>query len=206
MAFLKKLLSAISDSTKVEVPTVVFDQDWQDSIATLKSKFEGSRAPDSMNVSFPDELLQELCDAIESHQPSSRIPYAEAKVPINNVGESFRQDGLARLCGGKPGEEMDWLAGFLLPELLNPYDKNAVAVYAISKEISMNSEDSPYAIAHVGYMDKESAAKVHKKILNLLGKDQYVPLLIRMTGGTTEKPNYGAFPYAMTEAIKFPQI
>jgi len=204
MSFFKNLFNSIPIPTEEAVPTVVFDQDWQDSIEILKNKYEGKRAPNSMNVSFPDELLKEISDAIESHQASPRIPYSEAKQPINNVGESFRQESLNELCGGKPGEDMDWLSGFLLPELLNPYDKNAVAVYAISNKIPNTEDDSPFKITHVGYMDKESASKVHKKILNLLGKNQYVPLLIRMTGGTSEKPDYGAFPYAMTEAIKFP--
>jgi hypothetical protein len=53
-------------------------------------------------------------------------------------------------------------------------------------------------------MDKESAKKVHKKLLNLMGKDQFIPLLIRIVGGTPDKPNYGVFAYAKTKAIKFP--
>ena len=52
-------------------------------------------------------------------------------------------------------------------------------------------------------MDRESAKKVHKKILNLMGKNLYVPLLIRITGGDLEKPNYGVFAYAMTDKVKF---
>jgi hypothetical protein len=90
-----------------------------------------------------------------------------------------------------------------MPEILNPYDKFAVGIHAIQVSDSTDPLVSKYLVMQVGYMDKESAKKVHKKILNLLGRDQYVPLLIRMTGGTNEKPNYGAFPYVMTDKIKF---
>jgi hypothetical protein len=45
---------------------------------------------------------------------------------------------------------------------------------------------------------------VHKKILHLLGLNQYIPLLIRIHGGTKEKPNYGIFAFAMSEKIGFP--
>jgi hypothetical protein len=37
-----------------------------------------------------------------------------------------------------------------------------------------------------------------------MGKNQYVPLLVKITGGTNEKKNYGVFPYAKTNSIKFP--
>ncbi len=90
-----------------------------------------------------------------------------------------------------------------MPETMNPYDKTAVAITAIQLNDDPNESGKKYGAVQVGYMDKESAKKVHKKILNMLGKDQYVPLLIKMTGGTKEKPNYGAFPYVMTDKIKF---
>jgi hypothetical protein len=52
-------------------------------------------------------------------------------------------------------------------------------------------------------MAAEDAKKAHKKILKLLTNNQYVPLLLRFTGGEGDKHDYGVFPYAMTEAIKF---
>ena len=203
MGFLKNIISAATTVKQLEVRTVTFDPDWQDTMETLRRELLSKKTSTSVNIDVPDSLCEEIVEAIESHSPSQRIPYSEEKIPINNVGESHRQNELAELCGNKTGEEMDWLSGFLMPEILNPFDKTAVGVHAIQ----INSNNSPgekkFNVVQVGYMEEESAKKVHKKILNLLGKDQYVPLLIRMTGGTNEKPNYGAFPYVMTDKIKF---
>jgi hypothetical protein len=91
-----------------------------------------------------------------------------------------------------------------MPEMANPHDKTAVAIYAIKPTESGIDSEVPFSILHGGYMDKESAKKVHKKILDLMGKDQFIPLLIRIVGGTSDKPNYGVFAYAKTKAIKFP--
>ena len=93
------------------------------------------------------------------------------------------------------------MAGFLMPEMANPHDKTAVAIYAIKQKEGI---EEGLEILHGGYMDRESAKKVHKKILNLMGKDQFIPLLTRIQGGTPDKPNYGVFAYAKTKAIKFP--
>lgn len=203
MSFLKKVLQAANMAGQPDVRTVVFDPDWQDTMEMLRAELSGKKSNTSVNISVPDALCGEISEAIESHSPSTRVPYSDSKVPINNVGESFRQNELRELCGNKSGEEMPWLSGFLMPEILNPYDKFAVGIHAIQVSDSTDPLVSKYLVMQVGYMDKESAKKVHKKILNLLGRDQYVPLLIRMTGGTNEKPNYGAFPYVMTDKIKF---
>ena len=203
MGFLKKVFQAATSSTQPEVRTVIFDQDWQDTMEALRTEFAGKKSQTSVNISIPDALCEDICKAIELHAPSARVPYSDSKVPINNVGESFRQDALRELCGDMSGEEMPWLAGFLMPEILNPYDKSAVGIHTIHVSDLSTLSTEKFNVIQVGYMDKESAKRVHKKILNLLGKDQYVPLLIRMTGGTKEKPNYGAFPYVMTDKIKF---
>jgi len=197
MGILDKIFGAAKESNSEVVSTVTFDSDWQESMEALRIQYQGRNA--TISVSVPDELVEELCAAIEFHRASERILYSEAKIPLNNVGESYVQDGLRELCQGKPGEEVEWLAGFLMPEILNPFDKNAVSVHATI----VWPETNEIEVFRVGYLDKESAKKVHKKLLSLLGKDQYIPLLIRMTGGTEEKPNYGAFPYAMSDAIKF---
>jgi hypothetical protein len=197
MGILDKIFGASKEPNPEEVRTVTFDSDWQESMEALRLQYQGKNA--TISVSVPDELVKELCAAIEFHKASERILYSDSKIPLNNVGETFVQDGLRKLCEGKPGDEVDWLAGFLMPEILNPFDKTAVSVNATI----VWPATSEIEVFKVGYMDKESAKKVHKKLLNLLGKDQYIPLLIRMTGGTKEKPNYGAFPYAMSDAIKF---
>ena len=197
MGFLDKIFGASKESNSEVVRSVTFDSDWQESMEALRIQYQGRNA--TISVSVPDELVEELCTAIEFHKASERILYSEAKIPLNNVGETYVQDGLKKLCEGKPGEEVEWLAGFLMPEILNPFDKTAVSVHATI----VWPETSEIEVFKVGYLDKESAKKVHRKLLTLLGKDQYIPLLIRMTGGTEEKPNYGAFPYAMSDAIKF---
>jgi hypothetical protein len=170
---------------------------------SLKIEFQGRNAPTTVSVDFPDALCDEICTAIEEHEPSARIPYSDVKIPINNVGESYRQSEIAEFCEHKLGEDMDWISGFLMPEILNPFDKTAVAVYAIKRNQVAQENDEKFSVVHVGYLEREVARKVHKKILSLLGKDQYVPLLIRFTGGSAEKPNYGAFPYVMSEKINF---
>jgi hypothetical protein len=203
MGFLKNVLNSVTTVKPPEVRTVIFDSDWQDSLETIRQELLGKKTPTSISIEIPDTLCEEITEALTSHIASIRIPYSDAKVPINNVGESFRQNELSELCGGGPGEDVGWLFGFLMPETMNPYDKTAVAITAIQLNDDPNESGKKYGAVQVGYMDKESAKKVHKKILNMLGKDQYVPLLIKMTGGTKEKPNYGAFPYVMTDKIKF---
>jgi hypothetical protein len=183
---------------------IPFDADWFDSWETLRLQQEARPTPVNVKVSFDDALLKEIWLSIEDHASSDRILYDEEQQPINNVGESYRQDQIAEFCGDQPAEDLGWLAGFLLPEIMNPHDKTAVAIYAIKLTASGIDSDVPFSILHGGYMDKESAKKIHKKLLNLMGKDQFIPLLIRIVGGTPDKPNYGVFAYAKTKAIKFP--
>jgi hypothetical protein len=187
----------------VEV-VIPFDSDWFDSWEALRVKQEANPFPVDVKVSFDEELLNEIWNSIDGHSPSERILYDDEQQPINNVGESFRQTEIEEFCGDKSAEELGWLAGFLLPEMANPYDKTAVAIYVIKPTDEGIDSETPFQILHGGYMDKESAKKVHKKILNLMGKNQFVPLLIRVVGGTQDKQNYGVFAYAKTKAIKFP--
>jgi len=201
MGFLKNLMAIANQP--LETKTVTFDRDWQESWEVLAREFSKTNKEFRVNVSFDNDLLAEICDAIDAHEAKPRIPYSDAQQPINNVGESFRQDEIAKFCENKPGEQMPWLAGFLMPEMANSHDKTAVAVYVI-KPIKVMEDEEPFELLHAGYMDKESAQKVHKKLLTLMGKDSFIPLLIRLSGGTKEKPNYGVFPYAMTNAINFP--
>jgi hypothetical protein len=183
---------------------IAFDSDWFDSWESLRLEQEKNPFPVDTKVTFDESLLMEIWSSIENHEPTSRVPYDEEQQPINNVGESYRQEQISLFCEGRPGEEMDWLAGFLLPEMANAYDKNAVAIYVIKPVASKDELANSFSILHGGYMDKESAKKVHKKILNLMGKNQFIPLLIRIQGGSQDKPNYGVFAYAKTKVLKFP--
>jgi hypothetical protein len=207
MGLLGNILGAITSTSAKRQPiqkTIPFDSNWFDSWESLRIEQQRSPNPIEISVSFDDALLGEIWNSIESHAGSARILYDEEQQPINNVGESYRQKQIADFCGGKSGEELGWLSGFLMPELANPHDKTAVAIYVIKPINQEADSNAPFALLHGGYMDRESAKKVHKKILNLMGKDQYIPLLIRVQGGTSEKPNYGVFAYAKTTAIRFP--
>ena len=192
-----------------QVRTINFDSDWVDSWEALRLEFQSSGKTFETSVRFSEDLLDEISTAIESHLASERVPYIDTKVAINNVGESYRQDEIKQFCQGKSGEEMPWLSGFLMPEMANPHDKTAVAICVIKRDEMQSggsgelSEAETFSVLHAGYMDRDSAKKVHKKILNLMGKNLFVPLLIRITGGDIEKPNYGVFAYAMTDKVKF---
>lgn len=183
---------------------IPFDSDWFDAWESLRIQQENKPFAVSVNVSFDGQLLKDIWNSIERHTATSRILYDEEQQPINNVGESYRQQEIAAFCEDKSNDDLGWLAGFLVPEMANAQDKNAVAIYVIKPSKEGMESEVPFTILHGGYMDRDSAKKVHKKILNLMGKDQFIPLLIRIHGGTPDKPNYGVFAYAKTKAIKFP--
>ena len=207
MGFLKAVFGAAASLVKekpaVEV-VIPFDSEWFDTWEALRIKQEANPFPVDVKVSFDEDLLKEIWDSIEGHSPTIRVLYDDEQQPINNVGESFRQLEIEGFCGSQSAEDLGWLAGFLVPEMANPYDKTAVAIYAFCPPEDGIDTEAPFKILHGGYMDKESAKKVHKKILNLMGKNQFIPLLTRVVGGTSEKPNYGLVAYAKTKAIKFP--
>jgi hypothetical protein len=207
MGFFSTLFSAAANMAQAQKPVEVvipFDADWFDTWEALRIKQEANPFPVDVKISFDEELLKEIWNSIEGHSPTSRVLYDDEQQPINNVGESFRQPQIEEFCGGQSAEDLDWLAGFLLPEMANPYDKTAVAIYAMRPTDAGIDSEVPFKVLHGGYMDKESAKKVHKKILNLMGKNQFIPLLIRVVGGTPDKPSYGVFAYAKTKAITFP--
>jgi hypothetical protein len=110
------------------------------------------------------------------------------KQNLEIVGEVNYQQAIEQFKKG-------WSYGLLIPEQDNQHDKNAVALYLI---------DDKFEIHKVGYVAKETAAKVAKPIANLLiGKGQVVPVLAKVEGGTKEKPHLGVFAYARTQAITF---
>ena len=207
MGFFSAVFGAAANLVKEQPPVelvIPFDSDWFDTWEALRIKQEANPFPVDVKVSFDGDLLKEIWDSIEGHSSTSRILYDDEQQPINNVGESFRQAEIEEFCGSQSAEDLGWLAGFLVPEMANPYDKTAVAIYAFCPPEDGIDTEAPFKILHGGYMDKESAKKVHKKILNLMGKNQFIPLLTRVVGGTSEKPNYGLVAYAKTKAIKFP--
>lgn len=85
--------------------------------------------------------------------------------------------------------------GFLVPDQNNPYDKNAVALYLISKDL---------IIHRVGHLPKELAARVSQQVANLLGSNnQIIPVQAKVAGGTKEKKYFGVFATARTAAVTF---
>jgi hypothetical protein len=107
---------------------------------------------------------------------------------ITIVGESFYQDAISRFVVGVH-------YGFLVPDQNNPYDKNAVAVYLIDKDLMIHK---------IGHLPKELAARVSQSIANLLGsKNQVIPVQARVAGGTKDKPIMGVFASAKTNAVNF---
>jgi hypothetical protein len=207
MGFFSNLLGAVGNIAQAQKPVEIvipFDADWFDTWEALRIKQEANPFPVDTKISFDEALLKDIWNAIEGHSATSRILYDEEQQPINNVGESFRQPQIEEFCGEDSAEDLGWLAGFLVPEMANPYDKTAVAIYAMRPTAEGIDSEVPFKIVHGGYMDKESAKKVHKKILNLMGKNQFIPLLIKVVGGTSDKPSYGVFAYAKTKAITFP--
>jgi hypothetical protein len=205
-SLLNVALSGKANSSKTPPVEVVisYDSNWFDAWESLRIKQEQQPFEVDLKVSFDENLLKEIWTSIEEHTATPRILYDEDQQPINNVGESYRQQQIAEFCGEEYAEEIGWLAGFLVPEMANPHDKTAVAIYAMKPSDDGIESEIPFKLLHGGYMDRESAKKVHKKILNLMGKDQFIPLLVRIQGGTADRPNYGVFAYAKTKAIKFP--
>jgi len=208
VGFLDKLLQAAKSAAQPETSrSIAFDSDWEDSWEALRQEIESNGGGKVMtSVTFPDGFFEELTSVIETHKVSEMFPYAETKTPIEIVGESFYQDAISEFCNRQPGEDLGWVQGFLVPEMANSYDKTAVAIYVVKRTEPKadNLENDLFAIVHAGYLAKETARKVHKKILHLLGLNQYIPLLIRIHGGTEKKPNYGVFAFAMSEKIDFP--
>jgi hypothetical protein len=207
MGFFSELFGSGNTTAQKSAPVEIvipFDSDWFESWEALRVKQEENPFPVEVKVTFDSGLLLEIWKSIEEHLPTERVLYDEEQQALNNVGESFRQSEIEQFCGEDSAEDLGWLAGFLLPEMANPYDKTAVAIYVISPTKEGLDSDVPFKILHGGYMDKESAKKVHKKILNLIGKNQFIPLLTRVVGGTPDKPSYGVFAYAKTKAITFP--
>lgn len=124
----------------------------------------------------------------KTSHPNIAFGGRNASQKLNIVGESFYQDALKNFIGGVS-------YGFLVPDQNNPYDKNAVALYLIDKEMMIHK---------VGHLPKELAAKVSQPLANLLGSNsQIIPVQARIAGGTQEKPILGVFAYARTEAIIF---
>lgn len=197
--------------------TISYDSHWVDNWKALNLQRQGLTVPVDLSIHVEDDLLYEIWNAIEKQSSSTRVPYSNQMTPINIDEESFHQEWLSEFCDHRPGEGIPWSAGFLSPELASPNYEAAVAIYAFKKDAdnskvvstssTVNSENAEsitqYMVLHVGYMEKESALKVHRDIINLMGQDKYIPLLVKITGGSSQKPFYGVSAYAMSDKVDF---
>lgn len=157
----------------------------------------GNSEKESEQVIIDEDWFSEICDAISSHSDSARVDYGDAQ-RLEVVGESFYQDNLQKIAGGKPGADLGWMSGFLVPEPFNEFDSNAVAVYVI-----LESKEG-FEGLKVGHLPKMMAARTQLEIGKKLAQEKkLVPLLVYLMGGTPEKPNYGVDATAKTDDIDF---
>ena len=110
----------------------------------LRGRQHSGTAP-TTNVPTPARPRASIVDARdeESLPPNAVLLGGQGRVEVK--GESFYQDALDRVCGGKCSEgHARKVLAVLQPEFANPYDKNAIAV-RVDGQL-------------VGYMAKELAA------------------------------------------------
>lgn len=196
--------SAAESGREAESVVIAFDRDWEQSWNAIRKDQELNPHALKTSVSIDDQLIEDLFYAIESETPSARIPYTDDEILLDNVGESFRQAEIADFCDGETGEDLGWLCGLLVPEMANEHDRHAVAVYVFRRNLSgSEDEDSKFVFLHAGYLERDTAQFAHPKLLKLMRKDLFLPLKAVIRGGTRDKPNYGIFPYAMSDKIDF---
>ena len=148
--------------------------------------------------------MQEIDKCVTGHHSSERVLYSDDSQSLQVVGESFRGDAFQALTDhyrqrNADGEIDVWFSGVLLPEPSNQYDPHAIMVVLFDQ----NHPSKDFTPLHVGYIDREDAGKHQSKIIEMWKRSTVIPLLIRVKGGTSEKPNYGILAKAKTSAIRF---
>jgi hypothetical protein len=144
-------------------------------------------------IELGPQLFRSVVEVLEdatgkTSHPNIAFGGRKASQKIDIVGESFYQEALSQFREGV-------CYGFLVPDQNNPYDKNAVALYLISKDLMIH---------RVGHLPKELAARVSQQVANLLGSNhQIIPVQAKIAGGTKEKPTLGVFASARTTAVNF---
>lgn len=149
----------------------------------------------SVAINFPSVLMEEINDAIDSHQASEHVAYTDDMQFLDVVGESFYKDNLREL---DEKYKDNWMYGFLMPEPLNPHDTNAVSVLVIADD-----EDGKLGAVQVGYLAREQAKKTQAKIIKYLEGGLVIPVLLKLTGGEVGKENLGVMARAKHSKIKF---
>ena len=158
------------------------------------------RGGNTIEVDFDQSLLIDINNCIETHSGNSRVLYSDDMQFLDVVGEGFRQDDLRKLYN-KVQEQ--WLSGVLMPEPLNPHDSNAVAVVVIYPDRNDKIPSQQFDVVQAGYLKKEQAQRVSKKLIQLANANQFIPVLCKLMGGTLDKPNLGLLARAKTSKIEF---
>lgn len=105
------------------------------------------------------------------------------------VGEAFCQEDIR---GNFKPEK--WAYGLLVPEQSNTSDPNAVAVYLITQD---------FGVVRVGYLKKEQAKRVSRKIAHLMVNDGLVIPVLAIIKEREGQENWAVLGYAMTDYIQF---
>jgi len=87
-----------------------------------------------------------------------------------------------------------------MPEPLNPHDPNAISVMIIC---DAPEGEEGLRVIQSGHLKKEQAKKVAKKIINFVEQDAYITVLLKLSGGSLDKPNLGVIARAKTDKVKF---
>ncbi len=178
---------------------IVFGQDYIQTCQQIKQSVQNGTwdGGSQISITFQDDILGEIDDCVQSHQGSGRVLYSDDMQFLDVVGESFHQEELRNLYN----EVQDsWLSGFLMPEPLNPHDPNAVGVMIISPDPNV---PNTFQVTQAGHLKKEQAKKVSKKIISLMENDAYIPILLKLSGGSLDKPSLGVIARAKTDKVKF---
>jgi hypothetical protein len=197
-------LKSLSGTESPAEVTVTFGPNFVDEMnSIIEHNSRGKKI--QATFEFPDELLQEIDNSVSGHASSENVLYSEEMQFLDVVGESFHQEQLASVLQSEKNENPDfdeesgseWYSGFLVPEPWNPFDANAVMVLMIVPS------DEGLIVVNVGHLAKLQAKKVQKKIIHFLSQGAVIPLLMKLTGGTSNKPNIGVLARAKTKAINF---
>lgn len=176
--------------------SINFDAKYVPNLLEMVRNAPGKYTP-TLSIEFPEKTCDAVDASISTHQPMGDVLYSDNKQFLDVVGESFHVDAIKQVVDANGTE--NWLAGFLLPEPLNPFDPNAVSVVLIWK----HKGDKEYSCQIVGYLAKDQAKKVHKNIVKKLATGGVIPVLAMIKGGTPDEPNYGLLARAMTDSVKF---
>jgi hypothetical protein len=139
-------------------------------------------------VEFDQDTFQKVIQVIEHRaKVDGVIPRMTEPRHLDVVGESNYQEDLTTLAKNKPGSEAGWFSGFLLPEPMNEYDPNAVAVYIIDQTAL------ELMVCKVGYLPRELAQQLSSILLEkIANQGDVVPILAGLNGGEPpECPAYG---------------